>query len=76
MTAFVMEAHILHTFSTPHAQKRWFKHAWPHVIKDKERQLIQRYISLPTPDNHDLHISARNRVISQRGNVRKKKQPT
>ena len=58
-----MEAYIPHTFSTPHAKKPWFNHACSRAIKDRE-VAHKRYLSLPSPTNHNLYISARNRAKS------------
>jgi len=58
-----MEAYIPHSFSLPHAKKPWFNHACSRAIKDREAA-HKRYLSLPTPDNHALYISARNRAKS------------
>ena len=58
-----MEAYIPHTFSTPHAKKPWFNHACSCAIKDREAA-HKRYLSLRTPANHDLYISARNHAKS------------
>ena len=58
-----MEVFIPHTFSTPNAKKPWFNHACSRAVKDRETA-FKRYQSLPTPNNHALYISARNRAKS------------
>ncbi len=58
-----MRTYIPHTFSTPHAKKPWFNYACSHAIKDRE-VAYKSYISLPTPENHTLYISAWNHAKS------------
>ncbi len=54
-----MEAFISHSFSTPYAKKPWFNHAYSLAINDREAAQ-KRYLSLCTPANHDLYVSAWN----------------
>ncbi len=60
---FGMEAYIPHTFSPFHAKKPWFNHACCRAIKDREA-VYRRYLSIRTPDAHNLYISTRNLAIS------------
>ncbi len=57
-----MEAYIPHTFST-HAKKAWFNHTCSRTIKDRE-VAHKRYLSLPSPTNHNFYISSRYWAIS------------
>ncbi len=58
-----MEVYIPHTFSLPHVKKPWFNHACSHAIKDREAA-YKRYMSLETPENYALYVSAQNRTKS------------
>ncbi|MPC49863.1 hypothetical protein E2C01_043678 [Portunus trituberculatus] len=54
-----MEAYILHSFSQPKRSKSWFN---TDCFRAKHEQefVYKKYLSLPSPESHELYISAWN----------------
>ena len=56
-------AYIPHSFSRPKPSKPWFNTACSRALHDGE-VAHKRYLSLPSPESHELYISARNHAKS------------
>ena len=58
-----MEAYIPHSFSNPKSSKPWFNAACSRAVRDREEAHKRRH-NHPSPQTHELYISARNQAKS------------